>query len=300
MTLLLWCILAPALLLCGLKLSLVERLWEILPAALLVSLTPVVLYPFAVRASLLEVEQLLRSDATLCTFSTLLALEAILSLLLVAAVMLVHADSTSATREKLLVGTSMYTVVLTSVLVSFLISTFLQGQWFRGLTLLSLVGVLLWPWLPYRFQKIAAARRRKNTKNTLITRLVTPFWALLSPAGVAAIAGVHMHFLHTATGVDLWGLTLSYSAGLFVGLCVVALLLRLVIRQWRLRLDGVMLLAFLLLMTAMFIPQLFSNTPPPASAIQVNGPATLAFALLTSLFVAGRVLYSKQRSSARH
>ena len=143
------------------------------------------------------------------------------------------------------------------------------------------------------------AAAQKYEKHTSYTS-GNPVWALLSPAGVAAIAGVHMHFLHTATGVDLWGLTLSYAAGLFVGLCVVALLLRLVIRQWRLRLDGVMLLAFLLLMTAMFIPQLFSNTPPPASAIQVNGAATVTFALLTILFVAGRVLYSKQRLSARH
>lgn len=92
MLFLLVCVLVPALLLCAFKLSLVERAVEILPSALVVAMAPIVMHPVAVQLSLRRVEQMLGTKEALETLSVLLAMEGILSLLLIATIMVVHAN----------------------------------------------------------------------------------------------------------------------------------------------------------------------------------------------------------------
>lgn len=298
MTTVLWGILILALLLCALKLSLVERLWEAFPSAAAVAAAPLLLHRFAVRASLLEVERTLGAPETLTTFSALLALEAILSLGLVAAVLTAHADSaarmpvSSAGRCRVPYGAA-----AAAALVLLLIGRLTAYRTLEGAGFVVLGGVLAWPWLPRGLALRPARGPGAAASVKAGALLITPLWALLSPAGLAAIAGMHLHLLHAVSGTDLWRLTLFYAAALFAVLVTVAVALRFTVRAWRLRLDGVMLLAFLLLMAAMFVPQLFSKTPPPASTIQVNWPATAAIALLGAVVAAAGMRWHTRRAA---
>jgi hypothetical protein len=287
MDLLLWSAFVPALLLCGLKLSLAEKLWEIVPSALLIAAAPVVLHRFTARASLLQVERTLRAPETLAAFSAMLALEAILSLVLVAAVLTAHADFSMLSRTgKADRRPAFYGAAFSGVLALLLTGRLAASNVLQAAALILLTGLLFYPWLPRGNTVRPAAIRGGNTGLRAVALLITPVWALLSPAGLAAIVAMHLHILHTVSGMDLWRLTLLYAAALFAALTTMAVLLRFAVRPWRLRLGGVMLLAFLLLMAAMFVPQLISKTPPPASAIQVNWPATAAVTLLSVLVAA--------------
>jgi hypothetical protein len=127
---------------------------------------------------------------------------------------------------------------------------------------------------------------------------VTPLWALLSPAGLAAIAGVQMRLLTGVAGIELWRVSAGLAAGLFAGLAAGALLLRYAAPNWRTRLGVVMLLGLVLLMGSMFMPQFFSSAPPPASAITVNGPATCVFAGLAGFAVLATNLPRAKRGHA--
>jgi drug/metabolite transporter (DMT)-like permease len=89
-----------------------------------------------------------------------------------------------------------------------------------------------------------------------------------------------MQLLYAATGTNLLHITLAFSALLAAALCIVPLLLRVLVRDWRMRMDGVILLVFMLLVVSMFLPQLFFDTPPPTSDIRVNWPAAAVFACI--------------------
>lgn len=294
MNLLLACVLVPALLLFALKLSLVERLWEIFVPGVLVAAGPMLLHRYAVRASLLEVETLLRSRETLTSFAALLALEAIVTLTLVAAVMTAHARAGAAPHNALERMRGMAYGVLLSITVLTALSGFVLAvpalKWAGSA---GMAVALCWPWLPRslenQLQRIPACGVNRQTT----ALLVTPLWTLLSPAGLAAVLGAHMYLLHAVVGADLWRVTLSYAGAVSLAVCATALALRFLVRSWRLRLDGVMLLAFLLLIAAMFLPHLFADIPPPASVVRADWLATLALGVV-ALAVTGATVWRKR------
>jgi len=152
-----------------------------------------------------------------------------------------------------------------------------------GVSAPLLAAVLAWPWVSRRGAPGTRLLRAPSGAWRTRAMLVAPLWALLSPAGLASVGGVQLHLLHSAVGLDLWHVPVLYSLVLLGSLWGMALVMRLIIRSWRLRLEGVMLLAFLLLLAAMFISQLYSKTPPPASDVQINVPATIGVGLLALL-----------------
>jgi len=102
-----------------------------------------------------------------------------------------------------------------------------------------------------------------------------------------------MYLLRATTGLALWHVSLLYALALSGGICLAAFLLRVILPPWRIRLDGVILLAFLLLMAAMFIPQLVTTVPPPETIAGIDWPATLVFLALVACSLAGNALRNR-------
>ncbi len=280
MNLMLVCVFAPTLLLCAIKLSLVERAWEIALSALIMASVPLVLHRFAVRMSLLEVEQLIRARATLALFAALVAFEALTTLLLIAAVSAAHVEATASdasTRQRV---PTLFSGLMAATALVGLAGAMTAKLLPQAMALFALLLLCVWPWMPTRTYVHVFTWTRPIKRLPKKALLITPVWALLSPSGVMALYGLQMYWLNTVIGMALWETTLRYAAALFLGLSVLAAALRLIIRNWRRRLDLVMLLAFILLMAAMFLPQLYASVPPPASDIRVNWPATVALLLL--------------------
>ena len=65
-------LLFPALLLCVLKLTLVERLWMVLPSALCIAAIPVLLHTYASRTSFIGLERLISTRAVLDALAVLI------------------------------------------------------------------------------------------------------------------------------------------------------------------------------------------------------------------------------------
>ncbi len=288
MTYMLWAMLFLALLLCAAKASLAERGWEIFAASLMIAVVPLVLHPFVIRVSFMQVVNMLGYRDVLTSLSALLALDAILSLLLTAAVMRAHAHATpgGVENEPFGRGNRGYGALWALVGAGFLAAALAGSRLLLLVAALQFVFVLLWPWLPSLPISQKVGRISRNLGMRRAGMLVTPLWVLLSPTGVAAIAGVHLHLLNNASAVELWRVTAFYAAGLLIGLCAAAFALRLTMRRWHLRLEAVMLMAFMLLMVAMSLPQLLDTAPPPASLITIDWKATAVFVLLFLVFAA--------------
>ncbi len=280
MNLLLGCVLAPTLLLCALKLSLVERAWEIALSALLMTCVPLALHRYAVRMSLHEVEHIIRARTTLDLFAALVAFEALLTLLFIAAVSAAHVEATAPAASTRQGGPPLLSGLMAATAFLGLAGAMTARPLPQAMALFALLLLCVWPWMPTRRYVRVFTWGRPLKRLPKKALLITPVWALLSPSGVMALYGLQMYWLNTVIGVALWETTLRYAAALFLGLSVLAAALRLIIRNWRRRLDLVMLLAFILLMAAMFLPQVYASVPPPASDIRVNWPATVALLLL--------------------
>lgn len=286
MSLLLCCVLAPALLLCALKLSLVERIWEMALPAFFWACVPLFLHGFASRMSMREVESLIRARETLDSFAVLLIIEALLSLLPIAAVSLAHANAAMPAKKPAMRHSLPFlSGLMASALLCFLAGVILSKPVVQGTTLSALLALLTWPWLPIKVHESVFALMRIVVPMKSGAFSFTPLWALLSPSGVMVLYGIQIHLLNAVAGLPLWQVSLRYSVLLFIGLCGLAGLFRFVIPSWRLRIDAVMLLSLLLLMAAMFLPQLYAGVPPPASHISANWPATalLIFLLLSAM-----------------
>lgn len=289
MSTLLLCMLAPALLFCALKLSLSERLWEIFPATLVVGAAPLFLHSIAARVSVAGVDNMLKAPQTLDVFVALLALEALLTLLLIAAVLAAHSGAATAIPG----SSALHAAGLPAGLAAFWAGGATGAPALLCLGVGLLLGVVLWPWGSRPSFRALLNRHRNLPSPGQMSWLVVPFWALLSPAFLAVAAGLQMHLFLEVSGFPLWRLTLIYAGGLFGGLSTLACLLRWLVPNWPLRIDAVMLLAFLLLMAAMFLPQLAGAAPPPDSRIHANWPATGVFAALTFGGAAAAVLQNR-------
>ncbi len=291
--------LVPALLLCALKLSLVERSWQIVPCALLVATAPLFLHQFATRFSLLRVGQMFSTSGSMETFAVLLAVEAIVGLSLIAAVMSTLASAAMPTAIAAVERHSLGRGILSfAVVITLIAGGILDSPVFLVAGSVLLAGVLIWPWMPGRVRMSVLPRADKATLSRMSTFLLTPLWVLCSPAVLASILGMHMYLLRASTGKELHLLTSIYAGVLFGGLCLLTVALRVVVISWKKRLEGVILITFFMLVAAMFMPLLLSTVLPPASAVRVNWYATLALTGLAGLVIAVGALRTR-RPSAR-
>lgn len=282
MTHLVWGVLFLSMLTCALKLSVTRRLREMPPVAAIAAGVPLVAYPYAVRASLTEIERALSAPDALNGLSVLLAIDALLSLVLTFAAMDAGVGPGRLEGSGGSGATSGACRALWALTVVALAAAFLTGSrtlWAAATALLA--GALARPWLRPLNRGFRGVNVVVGHVVHAVGRLVAVLWPAFTPAGLVAIAGVQIHLLHAAaSGADLRRLTFVYSGALFGGLCVVAALLRAVLRRRETRLHGAVLGAFALLLLSVFTPQFFSRMPPPASMVFVNWPATAAFAAL--------------------